>query len=941
MGALLFGVVAIYLLVCLAWGLLRGLSKSRVRCITVLVSAVAAVLTVMLTMDSIVVDEALVGALEDALKGIENNETIMELIHLSPTLVETLLRYVAALVAPALCLVFFVLYSFITWIVFLIVSLVCRKAFKRHNENARFRLPRTMALSLVQGLIVIAILLIPVATYAEIAADAMNTAMESDALSAEDKAELKENVATPVLDLNKCATLKVYRALGGKALTKSVTGFEVADKELDLYKETSSVVKFGIGITGVASAKLENYGPREAAAFLVIADSFENSEVLPTIAGEFIYHVTEAWLEDEKFLGMAAPKLEGESEILNPMLTAIFEIFNEDSKSAEALQADLRTISEMVALMAEKGVFSALTNTEDTTNLLTTLGESGVVSELVTKLGSNEKGSMKRLIVEINMLGMRAIAQALELPENKTEVRDQFLTDVADKLNEMKASEGGIAVDALSAELNTVFDEAGLQIDTQILDCYSTSLIEDLIEGNDQNVTPADVEAFFTKVAMDVALEQSAAAAAKNSTSPIALRFARPGLFKDTVYDRMDPDKLANSGATALAKVCYKLSVMTEEELVEQATTVIVSAYQGVVEDTTVLESITVTTKLKDDSLAITTSISSAENLITVRVTLDDLLVDTKEATDKINSSNIAAEAAVVESLFSAASSLTNITSGEELKLGDVASSVGTVLNSLGSAASFGSEKTANVFTAVLQSETVRKAADLDMATATQLAQKGTSGENVDYEKTMNSVAVGMDVMTSFGAEGEEISEEKLVELIENINPQTAGMLEVYITPDRMIGYGVPTDKAPLSASLIADTFAHMAEDSEKDFAKDAKALNQLLKIAEAAKETAPEAKKLFGDAVPPAYECVNAIMDSPSILASFKENLTDGEKVTVFDPFGLGAYLDRNDAAGTDVVEFETAMKSYLVANPNTDMLAARAVCAVFGISDMFLNAR
>jgi hypothetical protein len=297
-----------------------------------------------------------------------------------------------------------------------------------------------MILSVVQGLIVVAIVLIPVATYSEIAADAMNTAIESDALSAEDKAELEENVATPILELNKSGTLKVYRALGGKALTKTVTGFEVADKKLDLYGETSAIVKFGIGITGVASSKLENYGPREAAAFLVIADSFENSEVLPTIAGEFIYHLTEAWLEDEKFLGMAPPKLEGESEILNPLLTAIFEIFNEDAKSTEALQADLRTISEMVALMAERGVFSALTNTEDATNLLTTLGESGVVGELVTKLGNNEKGSMKRLIVEINMLGMRAIAQALELPENKTEVRDQFLTDVADTLNELKAS---------------------------------------------------------------------------------------------------------------------------------------------------------------------------------------------------------------------------------------------------------------------------------------------------------------------------------------------------------------------------------------------------------------------------------------------------------------------------------------------------------------------
>ncbi len=940
MRTLLFGGIAIYLLVCLACGMLRGLSKVRVRCITILVSAVGAVLTVMLVKDAVVLDDATLAALENALRNVENNEVIRELIHMSPTLVETLLHYATALLAPVLCLVFFLLYCFVTWLIYLIISLCCRKTFRRHNENARFRLLRTVALSVVQGLLAVAIVLIPVAVYSDIAADALDVVMNSDALTEEEKNVLEANAESPVAELNRSATLKVYRFLGGKALTGAVTSFEVGDKTLDLYEETSAVVKFGIGITGVAGSKLENYGPREAAAFLVIADSFENSEVLPSIAGEFVYHVTEAWLEDEQFLGIEPPELEGDATILNPTLTAIFEIFNTDAKDTEALRADLCTVSEMVSLLAEKGVFSSLAATDDASDLLSSLGESGVVGELVTMLGSNEKGSMKRLITEINMLGMRAIAQALELPENKAEVREQFLADVADTLNTLKAENGEVTVTELSEELQTVFDEAGLQIDTQILDCYSASLIEDLVNGNDRDVTPEDVGAFFTNVALNVEMER-ALASAGNSTAPIALRLVRPDLFRGTVYERMDEEQLANSGAAALARVCYRLSAMTQEELLEQATAMILDAYRDVVSDTTPLESIVVTAQLKENSLTITTSIASADSIMTVRVTLEDLTVDTEEATGKINSSNLDAEAAAVEALFRSASALLSVTSGDSMNLSDVAGSVGNVLNSLSSAASFGSERTANVFTAVLQSETVRKTANIDMETATQLAQKGTSGENVDYEKTMNSVAAGIDVMTSFGADGEEIDEAKLTELIENINPQTAAMLGIYVTADRMVGYGIPAEKAPLSASLLADTFTHMAMDNEKDFQKDAKAVNQLLKIAQAAKETAPESKKLFGDAVPPAYECVNAIMGSPSVLASFKENLTDGEQVTVTDPFGLGAYLDSDSARGTDILEFESAMNAYLVANPGTDLLAARAVCAIFGISDMFLNAR
>lgn len=940
MRILLFGGIAIYLLVCVACGMLRGLSKVRVRCITVLVSAVGAILTVLLVKDAVVLDDATMSALENALRNVENNEVIGELIHMSPTLVETLLHYATALLAPVLCLIFFILYCFITWVIYLVVSLCCRKAFRRHNESAHFRMLRTAALSVVQGLLVVAIVLIPMAVYSEIAADALDVVMDSDVLTEDEKAVLEANAEAPVAELDQCGTLKVYRFLGGKALTRAVTRFEAGDKTLDLYEETSAVVKFGIGITGVAGAQLESYGPREAAAFLVIADSFENSELLPSIAGEFIYHVTEAWLEDEQFLGMDAPVLEGDAAILNPTLTAIFEIFNTDAKDTEALRADLCTISEMVSLLAEKGVFSSLTNTNDTSDLLSSLGESGVVKELVTMLGNNEKGSMKRLITEINMLGMRAIAQALELPENKAEVREQFLADVADTLNALKDENGEVQVEELSEELRTVFDEAGLQIDTQILDCYSASLIEDLVNGNDRDVTSADVEAFFTNVAVNVAMAQTVAAA-KDSTVAVALRTLRPDLFRGTVYERMDEEQLSNSGAAALARVCYLLSGMTTEELTAHATEIILDAYRNVVSDTTALESIVVTAQLKENSLTITTSIASADSIMTVRVTLEDLMVDTKEAAGKINSSNLAAEADAVESLFDAASTLVSVTSGENMSLSDVASSVGNVLNSLSAAASFGSEKTANVFTAVLQSETVRKNADMDLATATQLAQKGTSGENVDYEKTMNSVAAGMDVMTSFGADGEEIDEAKLTELIENINPQTAAMLGVYITADRMIGYGIPAEKAPISASLLADTFTHMAMDNEKDFQKDAKAVNQLLKIAQAAKETAPESSKLFGEAVPPAYECVDAIMSSPSVIASFKANLTDGEQVTVTDPFGLGSYLDSDSAKGTDILEFETAMNAYLVANPNADLLGARAVCAIFGISDMFLNAR
>jgi hypothetical protein len=262
-----------------------------------------------------------------------------------------------------------------------------------------------------------------------------------------------------------------------------------------------------------------------------------------------------------------------------------------------------------------------------------------------------------------------------------------------------------------------------------------------------------------------------------------------------------------------------------------------------------------------------------------------------------------------------------------------LATSVGTMLDSLQQTDAFGKDKTATLFTAVLQSETVRDTANLDMKTATQLAEKATEGD-VNYSQTMGTIAGSVNIMEKLAEDG-TITDEEMVDLIANLNPQTAGMIVVYVNADRLVENGVPEKHAPITSDLVKSLFTYMEKENLQDYDKEAKALNQILKIALAAKNS--EDKALFSSApgaddgkLPTAKETVDTLMDSEAVRYALVDVLTDGTQVTLFDPYGFGKKVNENSK---DYKAIETALTEHRAAHPEINDLVYESLAALMGV--------
>ncbi len=901
------------------WGIVRGLPKARLRAILVILSAVLAVVSTVVVKqvlnDPAIVEQSMIPVISQA-AGVD----VSEYTSISARLTYGALGFAGAVAAPLLFVIFFMIYSLVTWIVFAVVCLVFRPIMKRSACHAPFRGLRAGLWIAVQTVVIAAVYLVPISVYSSMGVSLIGTVEKTGAV---DVSQIKTISDDYIVPLNDSAPMSVFRACGGDALIEYLTSFEVDGEKTDLNNEVSVIADLAIQVSDITKAGgLESYGEKEAEIIRSVTATYGNSKLASVAVSDLFYEASDAWLKGEAFLGMEKPLI---NPTIDPMIDSILNILNKDAKQSATMQMDVRTTGQIVAIMAEKGV---LANAADTNQLLTVLSESGAIGEMIEALGSNP--SMSVLIPEITNLGIRAIATTLGIPEDTAEVYDTFLADVSAALNEAKELPEEEQHAFVVERLSTAFDEAGVEVDEELLDCYTASMIKDMV-NIDLLTSEADVQAFFNVYSQTMEGENTAAR--PGFTEAIS---EKKDPYAGTIYEGMTRAQMAKTGAGALANVTKKLSELASDdvELKEKAAAVLSEVYTELLgEGNTSMEriqTIEYTAEKATSGAAAIMSLTSSETMQTTKVTLAVILIDTTNA-GPMTEEQVKKEAANMQEMFSTATELiAAATSGDEnVDLDAIVAPLGKILNNLSTSETVGGEKTASLMTAVLQSEQVRDTADLDMKTATQLAQKATEGD-VDYEKTLGVISGGVNMMNSMN--NGTLTDEQLVDMIRNITPQSAGMIQVYVTPERMHTYGVPEQNSGLAASMVGDVFEYLAEDADTDFDKEAAAINQMINIAMAAKEDSEEGEKkpLFNGILPSADETVEIFMSSKSVAYSLKKNLTDGEKVTVVDPFGIAGKIKD----GAEKEELMTAVDKYVETHADVDMLELEALLAMFGMT-------
>lgn len=302
----------------------------------------------------------------------------------------------------------------------------------------------------------------------------------------------------------------------------------------------------------------------------------------------------------------------------------------------------------------------------------------------------------------------------------------------------------------------------------------------------------------------------------------------------------------------------------------------------------------------------------------TLLIFRDELMLDVDKAAAKITDKNAEQEANAIGSIFAQAGSLLEDVSGE-INIGDMAESVGGILNAFNSSVCVGPERTSKLFIAIVQSGMVRDAANMDIATATEIGTRGSTGDNVDYAKTFKTISHTMELLENMNSSTEGgMSQEDLTTVLKDLNQQTAGMIESYITEERLSqDYGLNEEQSGTAAPLISDVFGYMgsADMTEEECEKEAEAINDVMNLVTSASDkannTEAPAQSVFGgeDSVigKDAAGTVETFMASESIKHSLNNNSDKLEE----DAFGMQNMLVQ-DGEKDEKKELEDAMKNY-----------------------------
>ena len=880
-----------FLLVSTFVGFVRGSKKSLFRFLTVVLSAAFAFVAV-------VVFKNMLGSETTAeqfntILAQNGMQKVIDIIAASPLLEEVLLKTAGGLVAPILFFVLFFAASTVTYILYFIITLIIKiatrpKKAKNTEEIAELRDNKTeethakgkkhagldaifaLLLGFGQGVIVTAALLLTVISYTLIVPQIKNNLESSDALNEGNKASVL-NACDTVEKANNAPIVAAYRSCGLDLAASNLTGFEVELEsetvKIDISNEIAPISEILLTFMDLSGSKMADYGEEEAVLIQRLGQSFTKSKILSLAGTELVHSATQSWKNNEPFAGIAVPTL---SEDMKPIMTKLINIFNESTTSSTTFNEDIITATDLIAVMAKNGLLSATTKLESDQNaLFDCIAKDGVISEITLTLNTNKR--MSALVPEITNLGLKTLANTLGIATNTTEIYNKSLENIAKYITDTKSEEDVTKrIETLKPLLENEFENIGVTIDPEYIDILTPALIEDF-GSFDGEITPEFISEFFD--IYNNAMSPDTVVTVGGIASHVPTASHNNGNGKKYTFP-----KYANGTESTGAANAGKNSL----DLIESAAPEKKEALKATVD--------------------IISGMRSSETATINRVTLEDFLVDT----DCVITNPVAESAAlesIVKEVVTIMDSLKEPENNGVETIKNLSTGLGEALDSLSNTEMYGSDKTITLFTAILQSDTLRETTKISVQETTKLTDKHReNSDKVSFGSLMNVIGSTVDVVTSM--QKENITVDSIEDLIDKLTPENSLIMKEVITTERMESMGIPADKAETSTEIMGDLFENLGKITDpKTYATEAKAVQTLINIGIAAKDNASNnATHLFtttGEGAEPgkisctADEMVDNIMSSSAvcdtILATAKEKGNT-------DPFGVSVHLTETD---------------------------------------------
>ncbi len=500
------------------WGMFIGVKRTRIRFICVLVSFMVALL-VAFGVKNLHTAEVmgLVGPLLE-------NSGLEPLLFLwrSEALHEVASVCGGALAAPWTFMIVFVALSVISWLICVAVSFVKTMYNKKipifdeygeviddyGNETApRERHPfvKTAVYAVTQVLLTVFVLLTPVVSCLNCWPSLVVEFAEAGILEreSEDANALSANRLLSIMETVDNSPLVVgYRVLGGNAMCNSFDRLEVENDVSNLPYELKAITEFALDMYKLYGLQIQDYTTDEIKLLREVDKDMNESVFLPVVSGEFIYQVTDAWLDEDgprTFLGMSKPKFDRDTtSMAADPFDHILEAFHGDAHDVEALRDDFDTVERMMEVLINNGIIESMN--ENQTNLLVEILNNGpTVEQLVAECEKNP--SFLPVKNDIIKIGMRSVGSSLKINGNAEQVYGQFTDDLAGKINELN-NDPNLSPedrkDALTSSIRETYkQESGkeLNLDDEVIGLYADVLLDEFDGRSD--ISAEEMNKFF------------------------------------------------------------------------------------------------------------------------------------------------------------------------------------------------------------------------------------------------------------------------------------------------------------------------------------------------------------------------------------------------------------------------------------------------------------
>jgi len=800
------------------FGLLRGFKRSIV---TLSGTIVAAVLAFFLA-------SPIASLISNMIFSAIDMGSVKEIIAASPAAEELMKALPAAIVAPLLFVVLFMILK-------LIIKIPCCIISRFMGPKSTLR-PIGIPLGAIQGLISSLVVVFVITGMVGVADNVTDTILND---SSEATADLRESVEAidDVIDSFKNDPIAnlICGPKSGKSddsmsvnfVYSGLSTFKFRGTTVSLSNEIVNIADTVVCILPVTSnTDIANWTDEEITAVENFANKLNNSKIIISIGTDLVSGLSQKWANDEEFLGITRPKI---NTTVDPLMESL--VVSLQTTTDETITEDINTVVEIIKVIYKHDVLKNFNDENASDSLLKTLsGE--FISELLTVLSNNERFNV--LVPEVANLGLRLLASTLELPENAQEVYQDTVNQISTSLNTVLATgatEESIA--QFSDEMKDTLAANGINIAEEVSVEIANAIVNNF--ADESEVTPEKIEEYFRDFATVYSAIEDAdiSQTGQNSSGFVNLSgnnsivgvnprgtydtssmsytekiqlLASFGVYDhySAMHDLSKPTNMLSNGKSAEAYVTYLINIINTAA----------SNYDNI-------------GKMGSSKNNPLISMGSPETIITTKVTAADLTVSSDMNLSKDDIEQFGKSFEAITTFIDSYSKLEGDLTLDQLQNVDI-EAAGQALDMLKSVSAL-SNTVDNISNAVIS-----KVVGTNINISDKMSDGSTSYK--ELFTTVKATAQVISNITNTDADDAQ-KEEAILELLINLTPGTAGVVNEIITEDFVIKQGAPKESAPASVKALRTAFVEMANLSGEEHDREAAYVTRMFDLAFSVKD--------------------------------------------------------------------------------------------------------